>query len=466
MGGGLLQLVAKGPQDSYLTGNPQITYFKNLYKHHTNFAIEQIEQTFLGERDFGKRIRCKLDRKADLLTNMYLAFDIIDDTTQVYGYAHNIYKFGFKIIDYVEIEIGGQVIDRHYGEWMDIWTQLTYSTSKYSTLMSLLKDKEGKFTNRNNSYIYVPLMFWFNIEPGLALPLISLQYHEVVLYLNIKSKDQIKYIYDTTDSNELVTFTDEYQNFLLGEYTKQPLSVNTTGAGDSLSFFSSDAGNTKSTNKWQLQSFSGSINDIHLFCDYIFLDTEERKLFANNSHEYLIEQVQRTNKLGIDTLSSTTTTKNKQFELDFNHPVKEIIWTVNSDLLENTHIYKNMDLTDTLGNILLQMNGIDRIKQREVSFFNMVQPFQYHTCGGLIENSTRYYNGGFYMYSFGLFPEKINPSGTLNFSRLNNFIINFDYNKTSNTYSEIDESYTFTCYAKNYNILKIGDGMAGVIYKN
>ena len=94
--------------------------------------------------------------------------------------------------------------------------------------------------------------------------------------------------------------------------------------------------------------------------------------------------------------------------------------------------------------VLIELN-----KEKLVSY-NMVQPFQYHTCGGLIENSNRYYNGGFYMYSFGLFPEKINPSGTLNFSRLNNFLINFDYNKTSNTYSEIDESYTFTCYARNY----------------
>ena len=433
MGGGLLQLLAKGPQDIFLTGNPQITFFKKVYKKHTNFAIEQMEQLFLGERDFGKRLRCKIERKGDLLMNMYLAFNLSDGTSAA-GEISNIHKLGFKLIDYVEIEIGGQVIDRHYGEWMDIWTQLTYNKTRYEMLMGLMRDKISKFANRNKNLIYVPLMFWFNNEPGLALPLISLQFHEVVLYLSINSKDKIKYIEEEETQDPI------------DHYSSLPKKVNNT---------------------WCLNNFSGVFKDVYLYCDYIFLDSDERSLFAKSDHEYLITQVQRTNKLGLDTLTTTEDTKNKQFELEFNHPVKEIIWTVNTEELEHTHIYKNLDLTDTLENILLQMNGVDRIKKREAGFFNVIQPFQNHTCGGLIElDSTMYYNGGFYMYSFGLHPENYQPQGTLNFSKLNNFVINFDYKKTSSSYTSIPESYKFTCYGINYNILKISQGMAGIAYKN
>ena len=434
MGGGLLQLLAKGPQDIFLTGNPQITFFKKVYKKHTNFAIEQMEQLFLGERDFGKRLRCKIERKGDLLMNMYLAFNLSDNAiASDEGKISNIHKLGFKLIDYVEIEIGGQVIDRHYGEWMDIWTQLTYNKTRYEMLMGLMRDKISKFANRNNNLIYVPLMFWFNNEPGLALPLISLQFHEVVLYLSINSKDKIKYIEEETQNP-------------IDHYSSLP---------------------KKGNNTWCLNNFSGVFNDVYLYCDYIFLDSDERSLFAKSDHEYLITQVQRTNKLGLDTLTTTDNTKNKQFELEFNHPVKEIVWTVNTEELEYTHIYKNLDLTDTLENILLQMNGVDRIKKREAGFFNVIQPFQNHTCGGLIElDSTMYYNGGFYMYSFGLQPENYQPQGTLNFSKLNNFVINFDYKKTSSSYTSIPESYKFTCYGINYNILKISQGMAGIAYKN
>ena len=689
MGGGLLQLVAKGPQDIYLTGNPSITYFKNIYKHHTNFAIEQIEQTFLGEIDFGKRIRCKIERKADLLANMYLGFKIDDHTDDIDGMAHNIKKIGFKLIDYVEVEIGGQVIDRHYGEWMDIWTQLTYTESKYNNLLALMKDKDSNFVNKSNDLIYVPLMFWFNIEPGLALPLISLQYHEVILYLNISSRDKIKYIHDTIDTSVKVDITDGHLHNRVSNYQHQPLSTNKLGIDDPdhsfilsgehssltdiksntslglnggatlsnelgisldgidgyitipasltqfgsgdftisfwaeckelasssandptilslgynddnsiiltaendegeqiyifdygeyfssedvavtgkhftspalnftdtgigsgikhfvltrvdgvvkfffenteyisyssalslpdrdyhigygiprnsgldvypkmdvyrvdiwknkgysnvdyiyntgylnpkiysipISFYNTTSINDYTSNKWKLSNFKGKLENVFLYCDYIFLDTEERKLFANNNHEYLIEQIQRTNKLGLPALTYNKNNNNEQFELDFNHPVKEIIWTVNSKHLDGTHFYKNMDYSDTLENILLQMNGLDRIKVRENNFYNLIQPFQYHSCGGL--NNYRY-NGGFYLYSFGLKPEKYEPSGTLNFSKLNNFLINFNYKKTSNTFSQISEGYTFTCYGINYNVLKISNGMAGLIYKN
>ena len=502
MGGGLLQLLAKGPQDIFLTGNPQITFFKKVYKKHTNFAIEQMEQLFLGERDFGKRLRCKIERKGDLLMNMYLAFNLSDNAiaSDEEGKISNIHKLGFKLIDYVEIEIGGQVIDRHYGEWMDIWTQLTYNKTRYEMLMGLMRDKISKFANRNNNLIYVPLMFWFNNEPGLALPLISLQFHEVVLYLSINSKDKIKYI------NEMNTSGQSNIPPYVERYSKLPKALDSTGGlldsigdgsgtitatiGEGIDLGSGlDGGETTTTldlvddatcsnntffnaatttnNTWCLNNFSGIFNDVYLYCDYIFLDSDERSLFAKSDHEYLITQVQRTNKLGLDTLTTTDNTKNKQFELEFNHPVKEIIWTVNTEELEHTHIYKNLDLTDTLENILLQMNGVDRIKKREAGFFNVIQPFQNHTCGGLIElDSTMYYNGGFYMYSFGLQPENYQPQGTLNFSKLNNFVINFDYKKTSSSYTSIPESYKFTCYGINYNILKISQGMAGIAYKN
>ncbi len=463
MGGGILQLLAMGPQNQFISGNPEITFFKKVYKRHTNFSVEQMEQVFIGDKSFGKKVKCKIERKGDLLKDIYLMIKINDgNDSNYYDYQKNILKSGFSIIEYVEIEIGGQVIDKHYGEWMDIWTQLTFTPYKYEMLMSLIKDRRHKmmYDNYKNSvnydgsvetnYIYVPLFFWFNREPGLALPLISIQFHEVNLNLKFKSLNNIKIIDETTE-----TLYNDLYNYI----PKDNITEN--------SFLNPNTDDDFSIRNWKLDTFTGSIEDVVCYCDFIFLDVDERKLFANKNHEYLIEQVQIVEKLGMPPLTTSNPNKNIEFSLEFNHPIKEIIWTVTNKNLEGTLFYKNLDFSNIVSDIVMQANNIDFIKKREPEYFNLVQPYQFHNGGGLIQfNKNRYYNGGYYIYSFAIDPEKYQPSGTLNFSKLNNFSINFNYQKTSSDFTTIDEEYKFTCYAINYNILKIANGMAGLAYTN
>jgi hypothetical protein len=501
MGGGLLQLYTRGPQDKFLTGNPTITFFKKVYRKHTNLAVEQMVQMFTGTKSFGNRLRCKIEKKGDLLKDMYLLIKIKNGDAPAVKQEDNyknIMKCGFAIIEYVEIEIGGQIIDKHYGEWLDIWTQLTMTNEKYDLLRNLIRDRRNKFDlwqgswNEEDRYIYVPLFFWFNQDPGLALPLIALQYHDVVLYVKLKKKEEIKVVYETDNvknnntslfmavSNStnskydllpVLASNNEVDNAIAYKNTYDPCIITNVDKTKYQSFLinpSVEDDISIKNNKWYIENFTGEIEDIVCLCDYIFIDSDERKKFANNSHEYLITQVQTGNRLDLDKLTQTTTNRNKQIELDFNHPVKEIFWTISSEHLKNTLIHKNMDFSNTMSTCLLQVNGNDRIPGfREGYFFSNVIPFQYHTCGGLIpSDNNHFFTGGMYCFPFCINPENYQPSGSLNFSQVNDFTINFNYRKTDNRYSTLDEYYTFNSYAINYNILKINNGMGGLAYTN
>ncbi len=260
MGGGLLQLVAYGAQDVYLTGNPQITFFKAVYRRHTNFAIEAIQQTFNGTPTFGQRVTCTIARNGDLIHRMYVAVDL---TNYVDG-AESVCKFfGLRLLNYVEVEIGGQRIDKHYSHWMYIWNELTLPISKktgYYEMVGAVGGVPGASTGVKKN-LYIPLEFWFCRNVGLALPLISLQYHEVKININFETAEKC-----SATSSKLTT------------------------------------------------TFSAS-----LWVDYIFLDTDERQRFAQLSHEYLIEQLQYSGQEAIQTkdikpkLTDSHTTK-KQIE--------------------------------------------------------------------------------------------------------------------------------------------------------
>jgi len=349
-----MQLVAYGAQDIYLTGNPQITFFKVVYRRHTNFAVEAIEQTFNGAVGGGKKFSCTISRNGDLLHRVYLE---CDSTTNFLG------KTFAAEIDYVEVEIGGQCIDKHYGDWMDLWTDLTHNTDQRTMREKLMKGSAAADKKQ-----FIPLQFWFCRNPGLALPLIALQYHEVKLNVQFDS------------------------------------AAKTTSAC--------------------------------VFCDYIFLDTDERRRFAQVSHEYLIEQVQFSNSLSISTTGSSN------LELRFNHPVKEIFWFEGG--------------LDTGGSkfseCLLQLNGHDRFRARHGRYFSEVQRYEHHSGSGVHTN--------IHMYSFALKPEEHQPSGTCNFSRIDNAVLNL----TASTTSAPDA--TLKVYAMNYNVLRIMSGMGGLAYSN
>ena len=432
MGGGLMQLVAYGAQDIYLTGNPQITFFKVVYRRHTNFSMEAIKQTFNGTIGTGaSTVTATISRNGDLVSRLWLDVDITvpaatDATTNPYSALTN--NTGHAFVKECEIEIGGQRIDRHYSQWLDIWNELTdhdeaewLGLNKHSANKSYL---QGSKLASETHTLYVPLPFWFCRNPGLALPLIALQYHEVKVKLT------------TRDTLAL---------------------VNTNGTAKSATGVKCD-----------------------LWADYIYLDTDERRRFAQVSHEYLIEQLQKES----GTMSSSKS-------LNFNHPVKELIWVVQDDAyvvegagvaadanaLLNTQLgggtkgsdYFNYSVADDskggkefisgvdsregFGTMKLQLNGHDRFAARDASYFRTCQPIQ---AGHKVPSKH------IYCYSFALKPEEHQPSGTCNFSRIDKAKMLF----TASTGFTLDTDSQLTVWAVNYNVLRIMSGMGGLAYSN
>ena len=378
MGGGLMQLVAYGAQDIYLTGNPQITFFKVVYRRHTNFSMESIEQTINGSVGSGSRVTSTVSRNGDLVYRLYYEFDGTVTSTGVI--SANI---GAGIFDNVEIEIGDQRIDRQTGQWMHVWSSLTEenssrlvsgATGATGTLFQELTAMGGTAQTASGATaalnIKVPLQFWFCRNPGLALPLIALQYHEVKV---------------------VTTFS----------------------------------------------SLMPATNTTKLWADYIYLDTDERRRFAQVSHEYLIEQVQF--QAGGTTGTST--------ELNFNHPVKELVWTGG---------WESGNLPALVaGDYQLKLNGHDRMSARPLNYFTKQQVWMNHTGPGSI-GTTAGIGGSadtIAVYSFALKPEEHQPSGTCNFSRIDNAQL-------------VGPSDSRDVFAVNYNVLRIMSGMGGLAYSN
>jgi len=518
MAGGLMQLVAYGAQDVFLTGTPEITFWKVSYRRHTNFAMESIEQTFSGQADFGRRVTCTISRNGDLAYRTYLQVTLPEINQSMKGSSGDVHArwldfVGEQLIAQVEVEVGGQRIDRQYGDWMHIWNQLTLSKEQqagyykmigHTTQLTYLTNKEYAdvagpcaATSAPNQVcaprnalpettLYVPLQFWFCRNPGLALPLIALQYHEVKINIDFRPIGECLYAVSAL-----------------------------TGTGD-LSVRA---------------AYQQSLVAASLYVDYIFLDTDERRKMAQNPHEYLIEQVQFT---GDESVGSSS----NKIKLNFNHPCKELIWVVQPDanvdycnsLVAGETLFKThgaqpfnyTDAIDSLPNTIaayggvsittasddddynlagmtntgannaaaaenepsqglsdagsfvlaetaldmhcwgenpvvtakLQLNGQDRFSEREGSYFDTVQPFQHHT---------RAPDAGINVYSFGLRPEEHQPSGSCNFSRIDNAVLQL-------VLSAGAVSGTATAkvrvYAVNYNVLRVMSGMAGIAYSN
>jgi hypothetical protein len=474
-GGGLMQLVAYGAQDVYLTANPQVTFFKQLYRRHSNFAMESIEQTFNGVASFGKRVTCTVARNGDLITRIYLQATLpsVDPTNlDVSGAEFEWIPYvGQFLIKSVEIEIGGQKIDKHYGDWLHIWNELTLPTGKGRAYHQMVNSFGGVIVGTQDAApcdpctneaakgmteqancvnadlaalgsdcrlgqktyaalgpnacipettLYIPLEFWFNRHTGLALPLIALQYHEVKLNIEF---NELKYLVNSTDAK------------LVSDLNKHGLVA------------------------------------ASLYVDYIYLDTEERRRFAQVAHEYLIEQLQFTGE------ESVTSSANK-IQMSFNHPVKELVWVVqNPSYLDCNHLtnqpwrYSDGVCGNPVAVAKVQLNGHDRFTEREGKYFNTVQPYQHHTASPAT---------GINVYSFALKPEDLQPSGTCNFSRIDNAVLNLTLSASAfstaiETLPVVEEgaevegtqnSLAVRIYATNYNVLRIMSGMGGLAYSN
>jgi hypothetical protein len=594
MGGGLMQLVAYGAQDVYLTGNPQITFWKVTYRRHTNFAMEAIEQTFNGQADFGRRVTCTISRNGDLAYRTYLQVTLPEINQQMKNastdnpyiingvYARWLDFPGEQLISQVEVEIGGQRIDRQYGDWMHIWNQLSlpvgleksyYKMVGQTTQLTFITDPSFSAIDgpcdssaprqvcapRNalpETTLYIPLQFWFCRNPGLALPLIALQYHEVKINLDIRPIDECLWAVSSLNCDPLVPASFD---------PNPPPAVFGNGEGNGVKV---------------TQAYNQSLVAASLYVDYIFLDTDERRRMAQNPHEYLIEQLQFT---GDESVGSSS----NKIRLNFNHPCKELIWVVQPDenvdycssldckqLLFRTlgaQPFNYTDAIDALPNAIhafagpnsvaaggyngvntsfidasglfqdaapvdvlpppfteqgfvncwnsqvnpavppfpsnpydaynapnfsspykyftgqdysssvsdagtfvlaesslglhcwgenpvvtakLQLNGQDRFSEREGSYFDTVQPFQHHS---------RSPDTGINVYSFALRPEEHQPSGSCNFSRIDNATLQL---VLSNATVEGTKTAKVRVYATNYNVLRVMSGMGGLAYSN
>jgi hypothetical protein len=498
-----MQLVAYGAQDVYLTGSPEVTFFKNIYRRHTNFSVEPIEQTFNGTCDFGKTVTCEINRNGDLVTKMYLYLHLpaVDAHTADWGYAR---RLGHAVIDEVKVEIGGSEIDEHYGDWLNIWHELARNPNHdrgYDQMIGNVSDLTMVNKNAKPEHkLYIPLQFWFNRNNGLALPLIALQYHDVRLKLKLRALKDV-----------------------------------TNGSAPSV-----------------------NVEDSFLLVDYIYLDAQERKKFAQATHEYLIEQLQFT---GEESFKNS----NESYRLNFNHPSKALVfaprlakytsgqtfvdwawdgdWAAASErvakkvwlarnssaglgsagtsedteatgaavedndgnvLVDASYVFQNTADAEDLNNVvlltnnltsthlsytttewaantnvgsvsgvtvkdymtyslnadgtgnpvkaaLLQLNGHDRFQKRDGAYFNYVQAHQHW-------NNTP--ADGINSYSFALNPMEHQPSGTCNFSRIDNTTLKLDLAQTHSDDSRI------AIYCVNYNVLRVMSGMGGLAYSN
>ena len=462
MGGGLLQLVAYGAQDVYLTGNPQITFFKVVYRRHTNFAIEAIQQTPSGRNTFGSRVTYQITRNGDLIHRLYFSGKITNsliagDKSSTAESENNIAlvpNVGQKLLKSVELEIGGQRIDKHYSEWLYIWNELSLPYGKRDGYYTMVGANDSNLCTKlaaDASYeLYVPLEFWFCRNVGLALPLIALQYHEVKINIEYESAGNLVDINDT--------------NLCAGE--SATTNGNKTVANPSTNAATADA----------IFSTTSVVElvDANLWVDYIFLDTDERRRFAQLSHEYLIEQLQFT---GTDSITQSSGPDNmKSLRMNFNHPCKELIWTIRRDAKdEGNPFWNNFGDCNTSSDAFispavagtksandytinnnpvyqakLMLNGNDRFATRKGDYFSIVQPYQHH------ENTPNENHKGINVYSFALKPEEHQPSGTLNMSRIDTAVLSLS--------SRVDG--TIFIYAVNYNVLRILSGMGGLAYSN
>jgi len=438
-----MQLVAYGAQDIYLTGQPQITFFKSVYRRHTNFAVESIQQTINGSVAAGSRVSVTISRNGDLLKNLWIQYNpsalIASGVTAVAS------DLSHALLQILEIEIGGQLIDRHYGTWLSVWRDLTelnptgaqgelgaagvepapnggtgsIDTNPSTRYHRMSYTHQGGLaitsTTAAPSECYIPMRFWFCRNPGLAVPLIALQYHEVKF--NIQFSQTSSWCYGASPVTGLAT----------------------------------------------------SCN-LAVYADYVYLDTTERRQFAQNAHEYLIDQLQSQQEASSGTSSTNT------IRLNFNHPVKELIWVgAPTALIAPGSSADNVAGSATPSSIVVPtpagasaitgggsgsttplttkiiLNGTDRFTARNLKYFTRNQVWDCHTGFGATGVPD-----AIAVYSFALRPEEHQPSGTCNFSRIDTAQLAFYGDYVNSLY----------IYAVNYNVLRIMSGMGGLAYSN
>ena len=417
MPGGMIQLLKLGEEDKYLIGTPQITFFKTVFKRHSNFALETRQYQFNNATSFGSRASFKIPHDGDLINGLTLNIKLPNlnqngTGSNTFGYVNSI---GHLIIEETWIEIGGTTIDKQYGEWLEIWTELAQNVAKidgYNEMTCRKKRNTFRFDSFSSDLdLFVPMNFWFCKNYGLALPLVSLKFQNV--YFHVKFR--------------------QFEDCWISKYP-----------------------NYKPTN--QLRLF------VDIYVDYIFLDEPERQKFISNDQTYLIEQIQC---LGDKYYETGTPLVN--MHLNLYHPCKELIWVIQRADVYNRSDDNDSDFTygndwfnysvtksnfvtnkkDTFHSAKLQLDGKDRTGFINSSVLRVLNNYYHHT---------RVPNNYIYTLPFALRPEEHQPTGTLNFSVIDKKILQLKMNEG------IDYDFIVKLYSVNYNILIFTEGMSGLVF--
>jgi hypothetical protein len=498
MSGALLQLAAIGSQNQPLIGNPETTFFQFVSKRHSNFAVESISHMSEGQVAFGHKFSFSLSRTGDLISKMYFEFDLpelaSEDNSNRLTWIPNV---GEYLIQEVEIMIGGMVVDRHFGEWLHIWSELTVPQTQRAGYMRMIGNRKELLWPDENSYLVpgtkvtVPLQFWFCRSYGMALPIIAMEHSDIKVNVTLAPLEDLVVVWKNDGNNDKFCkiHRDEATAVIHGAQKAAMSTFLSRGNFDSNGRISGFVNNS-----------IGTEIKAALWVDYIFLGNEERNYFATRQHNYLIEQLQANGDLSV-------TTQEQQFRLNFRHPVKEMVWvTKTKDYLPghfnlesavakslgeemgweqyqgyllHGHSHTQGTYTNPIEAAELLINSQERFRERISDYFDSVQPYQHHT------NTPA--RGGINVYSFALRPEETQASGAFNFSRVENPVLHlrfrfkkYKYQQTPDTDAwrtplfsaltydgtpEVSQP-TVAIYATSYNQLRITSGMAGLVYNS
>jgi hypothetical protein len=487
MAGGLIQLVSIGLEDLYLSSEPEITFFKIVYKRHTNFSQEPVKQLFSTSPDFGKRVSCTLSKTADLLSTCYLFIELPEvpkNNSNLFEKFKWTKKIGFNIINSIELEINGKIIDKLYGDWLNIWSLLTVSNDRESEDI-LIGNVPSLYNSSNgiNSYnLYVPICFFFNRNKGLAIPVIALHLSDIKIHIDFNSLENVL----IKSPTHYIQIEENICLFEQGEVIKQNYNNNEiemifeyfdyktkrlyyTKYDQSFSYYQSSSIINKSNYKIYNEknyyvmpsseevfySFAYpniSINDSYLILNFIYLDNTERKKIAQTNHEYLITTLQYTGERKIYNT-------NAKVKLNFINPSKEIFWVAQLNKIKNGNIKEKFNYTSNIqysgSNLVLNSqihhNGQNRSAFFDKNFYNYVKTHLFHS--NTIEE-------GINMYSFSIDPQNYEPRGSCNFTKIEDIVLDLNLS----TLVSYDNPILLRVYNLSYNIFRINNGLAGLTF--
>lgn len=550
MPAGEIILVAFGEENVILSVNPQITYFKIVYRRYTNFSIETIQTNFLYESKFGKRYTVEISKIGDLLNKMWLVIEL-PEIPVIYDFDNKINnkikfkwtrKIAYAMINFVEIEIGGQIINRLWGEWLNVldelnWNNFNGSLDEYIGNTPDLTTYQYLNKNFESKVLYIPLFFWFCNNSGASLPLLCLEYSTVRFNIEFNDFNSCgifspsnyvsieKYYGNGILGEPLVQYSNqgiawaEFDSIDVAEYnsvnmniTKYNLYYRKISDNEFITtsnFYSDINGilsNLKSNKNSGLYNFvifglySGSIyipvksnpnypesiyiqqtynfiepsdlvfKKMYLLCNYIYLDREERKNFYSNKHKYIVEQVYWSNPRNLNNLANRIFIEtvnpckyfvfmgqvkyflNSNVNYNFNYNMYFFDNKLLSNLFKNSNIlFSNKSVID---NVYFSLNSNPSIDNFDMKFYSNLNPFLYFP---MAKNQSN-----FGISSFSLYPNSLQPSGSINMSYFSSFEINLNFFPIDINYNK----YIFSCYTVNYNFLIIANGVAAPLFNS